>query len=431
MPHEDRRYVPFVSNHSQTLAGGAIFSDGPLAVDHTTFVSNTATITATGGGALRAFADGQFTVTNSSFTGNSTARDGGAIFQAFASTGLLVHDDFTGNSADHDSGGAIANLGALTVTQSSFTANFSGVPLGPLHDGGGAIVSQPPVILAASQSQPGNAGPAGPNGAGQPGLVARPDPLALVDWLYVDHSTFVSNHSEFEGGAMDADATAIVASTFTSNNAAFGGALDVLGDNFSISASTFIANAAVSTTYRTARQGGAIDSNGQTINILNSTFFNNHATVGAVGGAINGDNGVLTMTNSTLISNTVDTPGNGGALSANFRFILRNTIIADSLGGNCQQTMTLSGPNLEFPGNTCGGASLLLDPKALEPAPNGGPTLTSALLPGSPAIDAGDDGVCPSTDQRGAHRPAGSHCDLGAFEFGGKVPFLWLPLVRK
>jgi len=25
----------------------------------------------------------------------------------------------------------------------------------------------------------------------------------------------------------------------------------------------------------------------------------------------------------------------------------------------------------------------------------------------------------------------GAHCDIGAFEFGGSVPWLWLPLVRK
>ncbi len=34
-----------------------------------------------------------------------------------------------------------------------------------------------------------------------------------------------------------------------------------------------------------------------------------------------------------------------------------------------------------------------------------------ALLPGSAAIDAGDDAVCPATDQRGITRPYGSHCN--------------------
>ncbi|MGE0825951.1 MAG: choice-of-anchor Q domain-containing protein [Candidatus Binatia bacterium] len=55
---------------------------------------------------------------------------------------------------------------------------------------------------------------------------------------------------------------------------------------------------------------------------------------------------------------------------------------------------------------------------------NGGPTLTHALLPGSPAIDAGDDLACPASDQRRAVRPQDGNgdslavCDIGAFEVG-------------
>ncbi len=56
-------------------------------------------------------------------------------------------------------------------------------------------------------------------------------------------------------------------------------------------------------------------------------------------------------------------------------------------------------------------------------ADNGGPTLTHALLPGSPAIDAGVAVVGLSTDQRGTSRPQGRAPDIGAFELaGGDVP---------
>jgi len=50
-------------------------------------------------------------------------------------------------------------------------------------------------------------------------------------------------------------------------------------------------------------------------------------------------------------------------------------------------------------------------------ADNGGPTLTMALLPGSPAIGAADSASAPPTDQRGFPRPSGS-VDIGAYEFG-------------
>ena len=54
----------------------------------------------------------------------------------------------------------------------------------------------------------------------------------------------------------------------------------------------------------------------------------------------------------------------------------------------------------------------------------GGPTPTMALLPGSPALNAGDDNVVAppyniTTDQRGFPRKAGPHVDIGAFEFDG------------
>ncbi len=49
---------------------------------------------------------------------------------------------------------------------------------------------------------------------------------------------------------------------------------------------------------------------------------------------------------------------------------------------------------------------------------NGGPTITHALVQGSPAIDAaGPDCPPPDTDQRGVARPQGTACDIGAFEF--------------
>lgn len=55
---------------------------------------------------------------------------------------------------------------------------------------------------------------------------------------------------------------------------------------------------------------------------------------------------------------------------------------------------------------------------------NGGPTQTHALRLNSPAIDRGNNAVCPDTDQRGFRRPVDGNgdsrriCDIGAFERG-------------
>jgi len=70
-----------------------------------------------------------------------------------------------------------------------------------------------------------------------------------------------------------------------------------------------------------------------------------------------------------------------------------------------------------------------MDPQLGPLQDNGGPTPTHALLPGSPAIDAGgSDCPPPATDQRGFPRPVDGNddgvatCDIGAYELGGTAP---------
>jgi len=70
-------------------------------------------------------------------------------------------------------------------------------------------------------------------------------------------------------------------------------------------------------------------------------------------------------------------------------------------------------------GNLIGSATAPIDPLLGPLQDNGGPTWTMALLPGSPAIDAGDDTPpLPDFDQRGPGFPriSGPHIDIGAFE---------------
>jgi hypothetical protein len=69
-------------------------------------------------------------------------------------------------------------------------------------------------------------------------------------------------------------------------------------------------------------------------------------------------------------------------------------------------------------GDLVGSATAPIDPRLGPLADNGGPTFTMALLPGSPAIDAGDDTLT-GTDQRGFPRKSGAHVDIGAFELDG------------
>ncbi|MEM7347113.1 MAG: choice-of-anchor Q domain-containing protein [Chloroflexota bacterium] len=114
---------------------------------------------------------------------------------------------------------------------------------------------------------------------------------------------------------------------------------------------------------------------------------------------------------------------NSGILVAKSSIIARNS---DYIGlSNCSGIISL-GHNLTdgvctFTGDTTGNI-MAQDPKLGPLQDNGGATLTHALLPGSPAIDAGDNNGCPTHDQRGEPRPGVGEgvgpaiCDIGAFE---------------
>jgi hypothetical protein len=100
--------------------------------------------------------------------------------------------------------------------------------------------------------------------------------------------------------------------------------------------------------------------------------------------------------------------------------ILRNSIVAYSgTNGTCAGVITDAGHNISSDGSAAFGLNSLnsVNPRLVPIADNGGPTLTVALSPDSPAIDAADGESCGGVDQRGRFRPSGLRCDIGAYEF--------------
>jgi hypothetical protein len=196
--------------------------------------------------------------------------------------------------------------------------------------------------------------------------------------------------------------------------------------------------------------GGLYNSNGSPATITNCTFSGNRAEGGgaldvnksgsAYGGGIyssDGSSSDLTLIHCTISGNSVSswdsdkigggvytngTAGNGPEINA--CIFANNTGPSDSDGPDLKGFFISNDYNLIE--NTNGymligtitnnieGSDPLLD--AL--ADNGGPTMTHALQTGSPAIDVITSGSCSvSKDQRGYVRPAGSGCDIGAYEF--------------
>jgi hypothetical protein len=207
--------------------------------------------------------------------------------------------------------------------------------------------------------------------------------------------------------------------TFSSNRASLngGGMYNNSGSSPGLTNVTFSGNVAVNSL------GGGMYNQNNSPALTNVTFSGNSAYFG--GGMYNNTSSP-TLTNVTFSGNSAKYYG-GGMNNLTSSPTLVNVIITNSSGGDCVNSMAslnaASANNLiEEAANACGltdgvDSNIIgADPNLGPLADNGGSTETHALLPSSPAIDAGDDVSCPTTDQRGVTRPQGPHCDIGAFE---------------
>ena len=172
----------------------------------------------------------------------------------------------------------------------------------------------------------------------------------------------------------------------------------------------------------TADFGGGVY-NPVTVTIINSTFSDNASKI--AGGVFN--TGTLVITNSTITNNTSMFLA-GGVVNLN-NFQIGNTILNEgpasaNIYNNSSGVVMSLGYNLssdDAGGILTGpGDQIRTDPKLGPLRNNGGHTLTHALLPGSPAIDAGDPSFTPppSFDQRGSgfDRVVDGRIDKGSFE---------------
>jgi hypothetical protein len=109
--------------------------------------------------------------------------------------------------------------------------------------------------------------------------------------------------------------------------------------------------------------------------------------------------GTITLKNSIVASGASGQFGlmNSYSTAGNFVDIGNNLSSDSTMPLTSPTSITNANPNLGSPSN------------------NGGPTLTMALLPASPAVRAGDTNGAPLTDQRGFPRKP-LQIDIGAFE---------------
>jgi filamentous hemagglutinin family protein len=331
---------------------------------------------------------------------NLTVR-GNNTFGIFNITaGNVTFDGLTITNGRGVNGGGISNngAGALTVTNSNVSGNTA-------TNWGGGIFSNGGVLTVTNSNVSGNTA------------------------------------TNIGGGILSFGALTVSNSNVSNNTATNIGAGGIYGGN-----TTTITNSTVSGNITGNAVGGggiAIDALGVLI-LTNSTVSGNKSRLD--GGGIYFFFSRGTISNSTITNNTADSDnngtGNGGGIFSNSANIvtIRNSIIAGNFDTPNNVGLGVKNPDVSgvfvdggknLIGDKTGSANFTvstlvgtaanrLNPQLAPLANYGGPTLTHALLPNSPALNAGNNANAPvGNDQRGATRIIGGIVDIGAFESQG------------
>lgn len=396
------------SAYGDSTNGGGLYCDGSSqecspALSNLVFNRNGARLQ---GGAM--YCDGRFgtsspILSNVVFSDNMAEYDGGAmsnIAYEGVSSPTLNSVTFSNNEADSRAG-AMLNDGVNGVSNPvlnnvTFDSNWSSK--------GGAIynVDASPVLSnVIFMGNEGNKGGAMYNKNASPNLsdvsfsgntVQRDggamfnDSYGAASNLTLDKVTFKDNEAGLNGGAMYNNSSNGICSP-TLSNVTFSG-------NHSVRRGAAMYN----------NSGGSTSTTGTVSPTLNNVTFSGNTVgftapdQGVMYNNVTGNGITRPVLNNVIMwgSDTAPIFNEGTAASE-----LNDSIVQDGcpVGSNCYGNMIYTDP--------------LLGPLQ----DNGGFTQTMQPEVGSPAIDAGNNATCEATDQRGAARPYGDYCDIGAVEF--------------
>ena len=370
------------------------------------------------GGAIRNEA-GQVNLRSCAFVGNRAA---GGLYGVGTTQG------------DPAFGGAIHNSGTVTLDLCTLTGNSAnGATAGqwPFYEGfigsegsGGAIFNEGTLTadrttLSGNTATGGSGGGGGANSStmngypGGNGAAANGGAICNLGSLWITRSTLASN--VVTGGSGGAGGSGVFYVDIGGNGGAGGYGSSGLGGALFSSGSARLVNCTIA--FNTGSGGGGGNGGG---GAGYRGVPGNGGAGGGGGSGFGGVDGTCNLLNCTVASNR-GTAGSGGAGGG----ALAGTPGAPGTSGSAWGgTACGPMPNTLIVSNIPAGGDTFTDPKLGPLADNGGPTLTMALLPGSPAIDAGNTSLAPATDQRGFPRPAGLAADIGAFEYGSVMPTL-------
>jgi CSLREA domain-containing protein len=350
-------------------------------------------------------------------------------------TGVTVRGGYIQVNADPSidsnkmGGGIFVNKnGFLAVIDSTITGNV--VDHGDFGPGLGAGLGNDGTLDVVRTRVINNSmGDTYPDGSG--GGIANNGDLGISD------STIGGNHAwDGGGGVYTTGSMNAVHATFSGNSTGCfeceseGGGIYNSGGLVLVD-STISSNGIDAGDYSTQARGGGLFSIGLFANLLNVTVANNsvvhrcdsHCFASPEAGGISAPNGAVFLIDTILANNTTtenqSEPNGGGSVTT---------------ASDCTGSLTSDGYNLVRTLNGCGFTPSSTDITGVDPLlgtlqGNGGLTWTHNLLPGSPAIDAGNPkiigsgtGACARADQRGLPRSDDGNldgtqrCDIGAVE---------------
>lgn len=403
-------------------SGGAIASGANLTIKDSVITGNFSI--GHGGAIYQTY--GSLHLFNSTISNNlvqyqNVNRQGGGIFARYADV-VITDSTIAENHAVGAGGGVYIKNGDLSVIGSTITGNSGDVA------GGGLYIQFGDLEIVDSQLMYNLTKGSGGGAATYIGL----NRTAQISNTTISHNTAVR-----DGGGIYSQMSGldVANSTISGNSARNGGGIDTEDGRLEIVNSTINGNTAFVS-------GGGVFSNSdlsgqKTTSISNSTISGNVATL-LYGGGVHNAQGLTIIRSSTVTENGVQYRLGGGVASSGDEYTrteIESSIVAGNTFGDVDYTASTNsfqsnGHNLigvgnaveEFveAGDQSGFGNVLLGPLAN----NGGPTLTHALLPGSPAIDAGALNSAEGFDQRGAAYArvfdalgsGNSLSDIGAFE---------------
>lgn len=343
---------------------------------------------------------------NNSLISNNNASGGGGINNTASGTATIVQTTLSGNNAIF-AGGGILSAGTLTIADSVIEANQLSLRFAAEFGGGGIGIFSGNATITDSIIRSNFS-----NGEGG-GIIIDEGTLTIA-------STLITDNRAQRGGGILANAQVLISdSTIANNNSGKDAGLDPFSQE----------------PFDGAGGGGLSFRGDAPQTIINSTISGNEGG----GLQINESATNVSLANSTVTNNTADFEGSG-VLSLGNITVENSIIAANSNNSDVSSSFTSVGYNLIGNGDGSSGFGAVgdqvgtgdtpIDPRLSPLADNGGPTITHALQPSSPAIDAGNPTFTPppNTDQRGEARVADGNgdgtarLDIGAFEVPSASP---------